>query len=99
MDMSIIYQLERAANAVAAFDANQLLCARAAHVIKLRDAEIKRLRAALKPFAVMADHVDEWQKGTNARVGFSFAASDLRHAREVLNQQHAERSQQATENT
>lgn len=51
-----------------------------------RDAadEIERLRAALRPFALMADRLDEWQKGTNPQVDFSFDADSLRDARRVL---------------
>jgi hypothetical protein len=52
-------------------------------LIAEQGAEIERLRAALKPFAKMADQLDEWQKGTGAFEG-SFDANDLRRAREVL---------------
>jgi len=45
--------------------------------------EIERLRAALTPFAKMADQVDEWRKGAVAFTGH-FDANDLRRAREVL---------------
>ena len=41
------------------------------------------LREALKPFAKMADEVDEWQKGSGDFEG-SFNADDLRRARTAL---------------
>lgn len=47
------------------------------------EAENERLRTALKPFAVMADFVDEWSKGVGPFTG-QFDADDLRRAREVL---------------
>jgi len=47
--------------------------------------ENERLRAALTPFARMADQVDEWQKGVGEFTGH-FDANDLRRAREVLKQ-------------
>jgi hypothetical protein len=56
----------------------------AAEIRRLR-AENERLREALKPFATMADQVDEWEKGTGNFTG-NFDAADLRRARAALAQ-------------
>lgn len=49
-------------------------------------AEAARLRELLKPFAEMADQVDEWQKGCDPNFAGNFNADDLRAARAALNQ-------------
>jgi hypothetical protein len=45
--------------------------------------EIERLRAALRPFAKMADQVEKWKAGTGSFEG-SFDANDLYRARDLL---------------
>ena len=57
---------------------------RAANALAARlEADNAKLRAALEPFAKMADQVEEWQKGTGQFTG-AFDAKDLFRARELL---------------
>jgi hypothetical protein len=75
---------------VPSFGKSVKLMSEAAAALSEAQATIARLEAALRPFALMADQVEEWQKGARLDCEAEFKAADLFNARAALSPREGE---------